>query len=38
MALPDDVFATLWPLWLSLLIFALAWVAWWLSTDAEDDA
>jgi hypothetical protein len=35
--MPDDIFSTLWPLWLSLLIFAFAWVAWALSPDDEDD-
>jgi hypothetical protein len=34
--MPDDVFATLWPLWLSLAVFALAWVAWWFGPDEDD--
>jgi hypothetical protein len=35
--MPPDLWSTLWPLWFSLAIFALAWVVWLISPDDEDD-
>jgi hypothetical protein len=35
---PDGIFATLWPLWLSIGIFAVAGLVAWLGRDDEEDA